>query len=788
MLVKKLDIPVADSSEKTCAYCAARFTERMRTLAGVESVESASGCLTLKFDPDRLPVEELERQAKAAGLDLQRRFGHETLPVDGMDCADCARKIEAAVKRQPGVLAANVNFAASLLSIEYETGVADPGRIRKAVERLGYRIVSASGERGATALVPTPPLRNLRVLLTGASGVAIVLGVAAEFALHMETLANTLYGLSGALVAWYVLRGAWGSLLGRTISTDFLMGLAAVGAVILGDWREAAAVLFLYTLGETLESFTVARARSAIRQLVESFPQHATLLQGGLPQLVLTSQLAPGDTVLIRPGEKAPVDGRVTSGQSEMDESLVTGESSPRAKTVGDRIFAGSLNGSGALEVLCERPIADNTVNRIIQLVEDAQGRKAPAQRLSERFGAVYTPIVLCLAIAIAAAGPLALHQTFGESFRRALILLTVSCPCALILAAPVTVVSALAAAARNGLLIKGGSVLEALGAVRSVFFDKTGTLTAGRLVVTDAEPAPGMSQERLLQIAASLESHSEHILGKAVVRHAADAGMALERVEDFQAYHGKGASGRIGGVCYTVGNGALFAEMGAELQGLERRASELAEDGKTILFVASRDQALGLIALQDQLRPEAGAVIRQIEQMGIQNVTLLTGDRREAAARIAERLGMTRWEAGLLPEDKLQRIARASAASGGVVMVGDGINDAPALAEADVGVAIGSATDASAETADVLLMSDDLTRLPYSLQLGRRATSVIRANIAFSVAVVLTLVALTLAGRLTLTLGVLGHEGSSLLVVANGLRLLGARPEIARLGDAQGH
>ncbi|MCC6484967.1 MAG: heavy metal translocating P-type ATPase [Armatimonadetes bacterium] len=790
MMVKELEIPVVGPDEDGCDNCAARFAESMRSLDGVQSVENTSRKVTLRFDPDQIPVSELERRAEAVGLDLQRRYGHQTLSVDGMDCADCARKIETAVKRQPGVISANVNFAASLLAIEYETASADLPAVRRSVERLGYKVLAGPLAPGAAPPAPAPLLRNARALLTGASGLTLVLGLIVEFALHQPAAARALYAASGAMVAWFLIRGAWGALLERTVETDLLMALAAAGAVYLGDWREAAGVLFLYTLGETLESFTVARARGAIRQLVQSFPQQATVLQDGLPVTVPTADISPGDTVLIRPGEKCAVDGRVIHGDSEMDESLVTGESAPRAKSAGDRVYAGSLNGSGALEVECQRPVADNTVNRIIHLVEEAQGRKAPSQRLSERFGAVYTPVVLILAIVVAAAGPLALHHPFSESFRKALILLTVSCPCALILAVPVTVVSALASAARNGVLIKGGGALEALGNIERLFFDKTGTLTVGRLSVTDIEPSASLLSEELLNRAASIETRSEHIIGQAVVRKAEEAGVALRPVTDFQSYPGKGASGYIDGQRYTVGSEALLRALGVHGGALTKRASELAGEGKTILFLASETEALGIIALQDTLRPEAPGVIQQIRGMGIESVTLLTGDRPEAARRIAESVGMTAWEAGLLPEEKLNRVAGTDGEARGSAMVGDGINDAPALAQAEVGIAIGSATDASAETADVLLMSDDLTRLPYSLQLGRRATAMIRANLAFSVAVVLTLVALTLAGRLSLTLGVLGHEGSSLLVVANGMRLLKMRPgvELQRLQPQRAH
>ncbi len=780
MVTKKLSIPIIGPTRMGCDDCAARFERSVRELAGIQSVETSQRTVTLTFDPDRLSLEDIENRAHEIGVELQEKYGHRIFSIDGMDCTDCARKIEGGVTRILGVNSANVNFAASLLSVEYEVGATNVEQIVKVVRRLGYRISDEPKAPDTEPPMPQTPLRNTRVLLTSGSGLLLLFGLGAEFVFDISPFATGLYVLSGLLVGGYVARGAWSALLSRTIETDFLMGLAALGAGYLGDFREMAAVLFLYTLGETLESFTVARARGAIRDLVQSFPKQVTLIQNGFPQLVPTSQVQVGDLVLIRPGDKTAVDGVVRVGSSEVDESLVTGESLPRAKTVGDEVFAGSLNGSGALEVECTRPTSDNTVNRIIHMVEEAQGRKAPTQRLSERFGAIYTPIVIALAIILAAAGPLVLHQTFAESFRRALILLTVSCPCALVLAAPVTIVSALAAAAKNGVLIKGGSVLEALGSVRTVCFDKTGTLTQGRLQVTDVLCADGTSPNEIVRLVASLESRSEHIIGQAVVRHADGEGMALEVIDDFQAEPGLGASGMVNGSRLVVGSARFLETRGVNTAVYEEKANALSLEGKIILLVGLDGTPLGLIALQDEARPEASAVIGELQKSGISDIALVTGDRDEAAQQIAAVAGIGSVHSRMLPEDKLEFVSKQSMNAGGAAMVGDGINDAPALARATVGIAIGSATDASAETAEVLLMTNDLTRLPYSFALARKAVQTIRFNLAFSVAVVLSLIALTITGHLSLSLGVLGHEGSSMIVVASGMRLLGMKPDLS--------
>ena len=787
MVVRKLEIPVSSPDQKECPECMRRFAERLGSLAGVQDVQQrcADSCVVLSFDPDQLSPEALERSARAIGVDLEQRFGHRAFALDGLDCTDCARKIQAAAQRQPGVFSASVSFPASTLFLEYDPSRTDLNAIIACVRRLGYQVAEEPPPAGEPARIAPPERREdtllrRRVWLTGASGLALALGLVAEFGLRWETGALLIYAASALLVAPFVFRGAFGALRERTLDTDFLMGFAACGAAVLGDWREAAAVLFLYTLGETLERLTVARARGALRALAESFPSETSVLRDGREERIPTATVRVGDVVLIRPGERVPVDGVVVSGESEMDEALVTGESVPRLRAAGETVFAGSINGSGALEVHCTRVTAENTVNRIIHMVEDAQSRKAPQQRLTERFGRVYTPCVVALAAAVVAVGPLVTGQTLAESFRRALVLLTVSCPCALALSAPVAVVSALAAAAKNGLLVKGGAVLEALGRVRTVFFDKTGTLTRGRLDVTDVIPLEGVGRERLLAVAASVESRSEHLLGRAIVRHAEESGISVQPSSDYQAVVGRGATAQTMGGVYSVGNAHHMHDGGLNPAELEGEALSLAAQGKTILYVANEECLLGLIALRDTVRPEAPGVFSDLRTLGVDQLVMLTGDRAESAEAVGRQVGATGWQSGLLPEQKLAVVARMSAGPGAVAMVGDGINDAPALARADVGIAIASATDASSQTADVILMSDDLSRLPFGIALGRRTAGIIQANLVFSVSVVLALVALTLLGHLNLTHGVLGHEGSSLIVAGNGLRLLGARPRTA--------
>jgi Cd2+/Zn2+-exporting ATPase len=483
--------------------------------------------------------------------------------------------------------------------------------------------------------------------------------------------------------------------------------------------------------------------------------------------------VAVGDTIIVKPGEKIPLDGRVAAGVSHVNQAPVTGESLPIDKGPGDDVFAGTINGRGALEVVVTRPRRDTTLARIIHLVERAQAQRAPSQAFVDRFARWYTPAVLALALGIATIPPLA-GAPAGPWLYRALVLLVISCPCALVISTPVSIVSALAAAARKGVLIKGGVHLERTGAVRCVAFDKTGTLTKGRVHVTEVEALDGVSADAVLGLAASLELRSEHPIGRAIVRRAEAAGITLAAGDSFQALPGRGAEARIAGTTAVVGNHRLFEERGLCSPTIHDRLDALAARGRTAVLVARGGETIGVIGVADELRESGRDAIDLLRQHGVSRVALLTGDNAETANAIAREIGVDEVRAELLPEDKVLAIEDLRRRYGTVAMVGDGVNDAPALATADVGIAMGAAgSDAALETADVALMADELLKIPYAVRLSRATVRNIRMNIAFSLGLKAVFLGLAVVGAATLWMAVVADMGASLIVIANGLRLL---------------
>lgn len=565
-------------------------------------------------------------------------------------------------------------------------------------------------------------------------------------------------------------------------SLDFnmsvLMSVAVIGAALIGAWGEGAVVAFLYSASELLEGWTAGRARRSIRELMDIAPKTARVeTADGLGE-VPVEDIVVGDVMVVRPGEKLAMDGRVASGMSAVDEASITGESVPAEKKPGDDVYAGTLNTDGALRVEVTKLVKDTTIAKIVHLVEEAQTHKASSQAFVERFAAVYTPVVLALAGAIVLVPPLILQAEWGPWIYRGLTLLVVSCPCALVVSTPVAIVSAISNAARHGVLIKGGVHLERMGSVNAIAFDKTGTLSAGRPVVTDVLPADSIGPDRLLALAASLEAHSEHPLAKAIVEAAAARGLATTEASDFRALTGLGASAMIGEMSVQIGNMRLFADSPV-LETVGDQLSRLQSQGKTAMIVASGQHALGIIAVADHLRDETATAVAALKRNGIAHTIMITGDNRPTAAAIAAQAGVDEFYAELLPEDKVDQVKRLLERYGQVAMVGDGVNDAPALATATVGIAMGGAgSDTALETADVALMADDLTKLPFAMALSRRSLWIIKQNITFALAIKFVAVALVFPGWLTLWLAILSDMGASLVVTLNGMRLLSSRSD----------
>lgn len=581
------------------------------------------------------------------------------------------------------------------------------------------------------------------------------------------------YAAAFASGGWFPLQDAWASLKAREFDVNFLMLVAALGAAAVGQPREGAILMFLFALSNTLETYAMGRTHQAVQALLEMAPQEAALLGAGGERRVPVAQLRIGDRVLVRPGERIPIDGLVLAGESAVDEAAITGESVPAEKRPGAAVFAGTLNAQGALELEVRAPAGDTTLARIVQTVEEARERKAQAQDFTDRVIGQYYAYAVVAMTALAIAIPLlVLDWDLKTTLYRAMALMVVASPCALVISIPAAVLSAMASAARRGILFKGGMHLEAAAAIKVVALDKTGTLTTGEPGVTAVEPLGERSADEVLLLAASVEALSEHPLARAVVRSAKARGLALVPAGAFKALTGVGAEAVVDGRLVRVGRPSLFAGAAAE------RAAALEAEGRTVIVVGA-EEPWGLIALEDSVRPGAREALARLRAAGVERIALLTGDNRHVADRLARQLGVDEVHAGLLPQDKARLVAELQRDAGPVAMVGDGINDAPALATARLGVAMGAAgADVALRSADMLLMSDDLLKLADALILGRRTRRVILQNLVFSFGVMALLVVSALFGRVALPLGVVGHEGSTLLVVANGLRLLRWRKE----------
>lgn len=570
----------------------------------------------------------------------------------------------------------------------------------------------------------------------------------------------------------------------RQIHIDFLMIAAAIGAAIIDQWLEGAVLLFLFSLSETLEGYALGKSRNAIHALMALRPETALLRdEDGNETQVPVADLLPGQIVIVKPGEYIPIDGTIREGESLIDESAITGESVPVTRTPGSTVFAATLNQDGVLMIEVTKRAQETTLSRIIELVEKAQDRRAETQQFLDRFEPVYTRVVLLVVALVILVPWLLLDHPFEPTFYRAMTLLVVASPCALIISTPAAIISAIANSARNGVLFKGGGTLERIEQIDTIAFDKTGTLTLGKPVVTDLVPLADTTgeettREHLLAIAAGCEQYSEHHLAKAILKHAADAGVQPVIVTSQQTLAGKGIQGHWNGTPVSAGNASLLRALMVDPSPAARvEAERLEAEGKTVVYILEAGKVRGLIAMADQIRPKAKETLAQLRKLGIRSISMLTGDNPGVARRIANELGIDDVHADLLPEDKSKRIEEMNR-KGNVAMVGDGINDAPALASSHLGIAMGAAgTDVALESADVVLMGDDLTKLPWILWLARTSRRVVTQNITFSLSVIVLLVVSVFWIDLPLTIGVIAHEGSTLVVVLNGLRLLRARP-----------
>lgn len=667
----------------------------------------------------------------------------------------------------PGVAGARLNVVTGRLVVE---GESDPRAIQAEGIIEGYRVLPADAapQPGASAGAGADWERRRVFISLG----AIIFGHAAQLALGAESISTPLFLLAAAVGGWGNFRKAVRSVPRLDFNMAVLMSVAIVGAVAIGELEEAAVVAMLFAVSEMLEAWSLERARRSIRELMDIAPRSARVERGGRTVEVPVEDIAVGDVMLVRPGEKIAMDGAVLSGASAVDEATITGESIPADKAAGDEVYAGTLNTSGALRIEVTKCVEDTTIARVIHLVEEAQANRAPSQAFVERFAGVYTPAVIGLAVLISLGPPLLLGRPWEPWIYRALALLVVSCPCALVVSTPVAVVSAISRAARRGVLIKGGTYLEQMGSLRALAVDKTGTLTLGRPVVRRVIGLDGREAAGILAEAAAVESHSEHPLACAILAAAHERRVDVPYSAGFAAAFGEGASALIGNRRVRIGNLRSFGSaVGPEIAG---HVADLEAEGETVLLLGNEEGPYGLITVSDRLREGVADSVRHLREAGIEHVVILTGDNRRVAAAVAQQVGADRYEAELLPQDKLAAVEKLLAEYGRVAMVGDGVNDAPALAAATVGIAMGGAgSDTALETADVALLADDLSQLPFTLRLSRRALATIKQNIGFALGIKLLAVLAVFPGWLTLWLAILADMGASVIVTLWGMRLL---------------
>jgi len=686
--------------------------------------------------------------------------------VGGIDCASCAVGISRELEQLAGVREVQVDVLKGEVRVQVESGGAPRDQLAAAIERAGHPV---KPDDGHIASRPRGPL--IAVLL---SGLGLALGIGLGWAGAAPRIADA--ALAGAIVAggWYVLPRGLRAIRSRALDMHALMSIAAIGAVLVGQWAEAAAAMFLFAVARLLEEWAVGRARGAIAALMDLAPAEATVITLEGDKVVPVAGVAVGRRIRIRPGERVPLDGVILSGHSAMDESPITGESMPVEKGPADHVYAGAINRHGGVEVRTTAPATDTTLARILHRVEEAQAARAPVQTQVERFARVYTPVVVGLAALIAVLPPLVGAGGWTDWLTRALTLLVIACPCALVISTPVTIVSALTGAARSGVLLKGGAELESLARISVVAFDKTGTLTEGRPTVTDVVPVDGMSELEVLRLAAAVERSSEHPMARAVVGAARARGLSPADATGFIALPGRGARAVVDGMALQLGNRRLCDESGTCRDGVHELMERLEREGKTPILLSSERTPLGVLGVADRVRPGAALAIRELRQAGIRQVVMLTGDSAAVAGPVGAAVGVDEVRARLLPEEKHAAVMELESRGERVMVVGDGVNDAPALAAATVGVAMGVAgTHAALETADVALMGDDLALLAPLIRRARATLAIVRQNIAVAVGLKAVFLVLAAAGQATLWMAVAADMGASLLVIANGLRAL---------------
>jgi Zn2+/Cd2+-exporting ATPase len=763
--------------------CVNRLTALISPRPGIQRVHVRTEVnppeLCVHYDPQIVSLAEVQRLATAAGAQMQERYGHGVWQLRAISGEDAGRRIEDALASVDGVLSVSVNLAAQTAGVEFDRRRFQPAALNAAIKDLGFSPAATPEAVPPAKAAPASWFsRNRELAWSTASGAFLVIAWSlARFAGVMPPLTTGIYVLSYVFGAYDMVRHSMGALRkGKfALDIDLLMLLAAIGAAILGEWAEGAFLLFLFSLAHSLEHYALGRARDAIRALADLAPPVARVQQGSSTVEVPVEQVKPGDLVLVRPAERIPVDGRIQSGKSGVNQAPITGESVPVDKVEGDEVFAGTVNGEGALTITTTRAAGDRTLDRVMKLVAEAQTSKAPTQVFTDRFERIFVPIVLLSALLLIVLPPVLGIWTWSISFYRGMALLVASSPCALALGTPSTVLAGIAQAARRGVLIKGGVHLENLGTIEALALDKTGTLTMGQPEVTDVITTENVNERELLEIASAVEKESQHPLARAVVRRGEKDNVQAAKAESLESITGRGVRARVDNQVVEIGNVRLFEEAGAPLPPkLQEAVAKLQSQGRSVMIVRQGGRWLGVMGMADKPRDGVKNVLDALRKLGIRSIVMLTGDHRGVGDAIGKEVGVDEVRAELMPEDKVTAIKALLEKHRRVAMVGDGVNDAPALAQATVGIAMGGAgTAAALETADVALMADDLGRLPFAIGLSRQARAVIRQNLYLSLGVIALLVVATTTGFFGIGAAVFVHEGSTLIVIANALRLL---------------
>jgi len=754
-----------------CQNCAQTIE---RTIIGLEGVEEAdvnviSGDMNIRFDPSIISSYKISNTIKSLGYTVGENDKQlSSFKISGMDCADEEKIIRNQLNNVEGIHNLNFDLIGERLTVEHSLS---SHAIIQSISGAGF---SAELEGKEQKSGEDNKLRK-RVILTALSGILIATGAAVSFVETINVPVLPFYIAAMILSGFTAARKAYFAVKTFTLDMNFLMTVAVIGAAFIGEWLEGAMVIFLFSIAELLEAGSLNRAREAIQSLMGMAPENArVILENGNIETVKIDNIGVGEILSVRPGERIPLDGELTESNGYVNQAPITGESIPVEKGEGDSVYAGSINGDSALKIRVTRISSESTLSTIVKLVEEARKNKSPSEKFVDKFSRYYTPSVVAISILMVIVPTLLFSEPFSIWFYRSLVLLVVACPCALVISTPVTIVSGLTRAARSGVLIKGGNILEAMAQVNAVILDKTGTITEGKPEVVDILSLNQTSPEFIMSTAASVESASEHPVAKAVLTAAENMGAEFEKGEKLHNHPGEGTHAIVNGKKVYVGNHKYFEKSGLCNTKIEETLEKIEETGRTAVLVWEEKSPIGIIAVQDVVRPIANQVVTQLRSLGVEKILLLTGDNSRTAAAAAGVAGITDFRGELLPEEKMNIVSELTNNGFNTMMVGDGVNDTPALAAADVGVAMGSAgSDQAIETADVALMSDDLTKLPFGISLAKKSLRIVKENISFAIGIKALFMLMAPFGLATLWMAVAADMGASLIVIANGMRVL---------------